>query len=94
MRQLGEMSSNVAKDLINYPPHTWVRVYFSGRYKLWVVDNNMVESFNSWILEARYMLIRTMLEFIRKKIMNRLGMKGPLCEKWINSFSPTCNENF
>ena len=26
--------------------------------------------------------------------MNMLGMKSPLCEKWINSFSPTCNENF
>ena len=49
----------------------------------------MVESFNSWILEARYMSIKTMLEFIRKKTMDRLGMKGPLCEKWINSFSPT-----
>ena len=54
----------------------------------------MVESFNAWIIEARYMLIRTMLEFIRKKTMNRLCMKCTLCEKWINSFSPTCNEIF
>ena len=54
----------------------------------------MVENFNAWILEARYMPIRTILEFIRKKTMNRLGMKGILCEKWINSFNPTCNENF
>ena len=35
-----------------------------------------------------------MLEFIRKKTMNKLGMKGTLCEKWINYFSPTFNENF
>ena len=62
--------------------------------KSWVMDNNMMESFNAWILEARYILITTMLEFIRKKTMNRLGMKGPLYEKWINSFSPTCNEIF
>ena len=40
------------------------------------------------------MPIRTMLEFIMKKTMNRLGMKGPLCEKWINSFSHACNEIF
>ena len=40
------------------------------------------------------MPIRTMFEFIRKKTINMLGMKGTLCEKWINSFSPTCNENF
>ena len=41
----------------------------------------MVESFNVWILEARYIPIKTMLEFIRKKTMNRFGMKGTLCEK-------------
>ena len=40
------------------------------------------------------MLIKTMLEFIRKKTMYRLGMKGTLCEKRINSSSPTCNESF
>ena len=54
----------------------------------------MVEIFNAWILNARYMPIRTMLEFIRKKTMNMLGMKGTLYEKLINSFSPTCIENF
>ena len=40
------------------------------------------------------MPIRTMLEFVRKKTMNMLGMKGPLCEKLINSFSPAYNEIF
>ena len=94
MRQLGDVSSNGAKDLMNYPPHTWIRAYFSGRCKPWAMDNNIVENFNARILEARYMLIRTMFEFIRKKTMNKLGMKGILCEKWIISFSHTCNENF
>ena len=54
----------------------------------------MVKSFNAWILEARYRPIRTMLEFIRNKTMNMLGMKCTLWEKWIKSFSPTCNEIF
>ena len=85
------MSLNVANDLMNYPSHTWVRAYFSGRCKSWAMDNNMVEIFNAWILEARDMPIRTMLEFRRKKTMNRLGMKGPLCEKWIDSFSLAYN---
>ena len=61
MKQLGDVSSKAVKDLMNYPPHTWVRAYFSGRCKSWVVDNNMVESFNAWILEARYMPIRQCL---------------------------------
>ena len=54
----------------------------------------MGESFNAWILETTYIPIRTMFDFIRKKAMNRLDMKGPLCEKWINSFSPSYNEDF
>ena len=54
----------------------------------------MVESFNVWIFKARYMQIRTMYEFIRKKTMDRLGMKGSLCEKWISSFTPAYNEIF
>ena len=40
------------------------------------------------------MPIRKMLEFIRNKNMNRLSIKGPLCEKWINYFSPGCNDIF
>ena len=47
MSKLGEVSLNATNDLMNYPPHTWVRAYFSGRCKSWVVDNNMVESFNA-----------------------------------------------
>ena len=26
--------------------------------------------------------------------MNRLRIMGPRCEKWINEFSPSCNEVF
>ena len=78
MRQLGDVSLDDIKDLINYPPNTWVRACFSVRCKSCVVDNEMVESFNAWILKAIYMSIKTMIEFIRKKTMNRLCMKGSL----------------
>ena len=59
-----------------------------------VVDKKVVENFNSWIVEGRHMLIRTMVEFIRNKTMKRLGIKGSLCEKWINCYSPACNDIF
>ena len=26
--------------------------------------------------------------------MNRFGIMGPACDKWINEFSPSCNEVF
>ena len=54
----------------------------------------MVESLNSWILDGRNFLIKTMMELIRKKTMNRLDIKCPLCEKWINCYSPACNDIF
>ncbi|KAG5568369.1 hypothetical protein H5410_064612 [Solanum commersonii] len=37
-----------------------------------MVDNNFIESFNAWILEARHMPIIKMLEEIRVKVMRRL----------------------
>ena len=67
------MSSKAVRDLMNYPSththihkHIRVRAYFSSKCKSWDVDNNMVESFNLWILDPRYMLIRTKMEFIRR----------------------------
>ena len=38
-----------------------------------VVGNNFTESFNAWILEARYKLIIEILKDFRVKIMERLA---------------------
>ncbi|KAK6786154.1 hypothetical protein RDI58_014679 [Solanum bulbocastanum] len=54
-----------------------------------VVDNNFTESFNAWILEARYKPIIGMLEDIRIKIMERLAAKEVAVRKWKDDgFSP------
>ena len=34
------------------------------------------------------------MEFIRRKTMDRLAIMGPTYEKWINEYSPSCNEIF
>ena len=68
--------------------------YFITRSKSWVVDNKFIESFNVWIVDDRYRPIRSMIEAIKRKTMNRLGIMGPVCEKWINESSPSCNEVF
>ncbi|GAV62019.1 hypothetical protein CFOL_v3_05544, partial [Cephalotus follicularis] len=39
------------------------------------VDNNMAETFNGWLLEARLKSIISMLEDIKVAIMNRLHTK-------------------
>ncbi|KAH0694728.1 hypothetical protein KY285_021825 [Solanum tuberosum] len=43
----------------------WSKLYFNFTSKCDVVDNNMAECFNSWILAARHKTIITMLEEIR-----------------------------
>ncbi|KAH0641025.1 hypothetical protein KY290_036391 [Solanum tuberosum] len=53
------------------------------------VDNNFTESFNAWILEARYKPIIGMLEDIRVKTMERLAAKEVAVRKWKDDgFSP------
>ncbi|XP_033508926.1 uncharacterized protein [Nicotiana tomentosiformis] len=51
---LGELDEDSARDLVKYPPKAWCRAYFDTQCKNVMVDNNFTESFNSWILEARY----------------------------------------
>ena len=40
-----------------------------------MVDNNVVETFNSYIIKAREKLIMDMLEYIRRAIMVRMAKK-------------------
>ncbi|XP_060195188.1 uncharacterized protein LOC132624421 [Lycium barbarum] len=52
------------------------------------VDNNMAESFNSWILGPSYKTIITMLEEIRVKMMRTVGQLREFSEAWITNISP------
>lgn len=70
------------------PPKSWCRAYFDIVCKNPTVENNMTESFNSWILEARFKPIIKMLEDIRIKVMNRLGEQEDFVMKWTSDFSP------
>ncbi|KAH0657165.1 hypothetical protein KY285_032047 [Solanum tuberosum] len=53
-----------------------------------IVDNNMAESFNSWILGPRHKTIITMLEEIRIKVMRGIGQLREFCDTWITNISP------
>ena len=52
------------------------------------MDNNLVEAFNGKIVEFRDKNIYTMLEGIRKMVMNRLRENRDKCERWVNDFGP------
>lgn len=73
LKKLGDLSEDVAKDILKYPPRAWSRAYLDTKCKNMIVDNNFTEFFNAWILEARGKPIIKMLEDIRVKVMVLLG---------------------
>ncbi|KAH0752025.1 hypothetical protein KY285_005173 [Solanum tuberosum] len=88
LSQLKQMVLPAGEDLLEYPPKSWCRAYFDSMCKNSAVENNITESFNSWILEARFKPIIGMLEDIRIKVMNRLGEQEDSVMKWTSEFSP------
>ncbi|KAG5585738.1 hypothetical protein H5410_046172, partial [Solanum commersonii] len=87
---LNDVFYECQQDLIDkYPPKAWCRAYLYTVCKNQAMDNNFTESFNAWILEARYKPIIGMLEDIRVKIMERLAVKEVVVRKWKDDgFSP------
>ncbi|CAH9125380.1 unnamed protein product, partial [Cuscuta epithymum] len=85
LEKMGKVSKKAAESLVWYPPSRWCRAYFSRRCHSQMVDNNITESFNSWILEARHKPIISMLEEIRTKAMIRIKENKKLSDKWFNN---------
>ncbi|XP_049414780.1 uncharacterized protein LOC125877564 [Solanum stenotomum] len=86
MSKLGK--KEITKDLLHYDPRNWSRAFFQTHSKCEVVENNMCETFNSWILAARHKSIITMLENIRHKMMNRHIDMIKFAETWISDIAP------
>ncbi|KAK8578010.1 hypothetical protein V6N13_076682 [Hibiscus sabdariffa] len=89
LEALGPTSSN---DLFATPVQHWSKAYFKATSKYDVVDNNMAEAFNGWIVEARAKPIISMLEQIRIIVMSRMTVKRNWAEKWRTNISPRALE--
>ncbi|KAL0408258.1 UNVERIFIED_CONTAM: hypothetical protein Sradi_1760200 [Sesamum radiatum] len=68
--------------LAEIAPNHWARCYFPTKIKCDVLVNNMNESFNHIILEARELPIIDMFEWIRKKLMTRIQTKKEGMKKY------------
>ncbi|XP_075108831.1 uncharacterized protein LOC142180683 [Nicotiana tabacum] len=73
LNALSMLGKNIVDDLLYYNKETWCKVYFNVEVKCDAVDNNIAESFNAWILDARHKTIIIMLEEIRVKMMTRIS---------------------
>ena len=88
MEKLATMGKDIVQDMIEYPIHQWVRAFFPEIIKCDMVDNNISETFNGWILNARYLPIITMLDEIRRSVMIRIAKRREFAKTWICDISP------
>jgi hypothetical protein len=77
-----------ATAIMNTDPHHWSREWFKLGSNCDSVDNNMCETFNKWIVEARYFPIITMLETIRRKVMVRIQSNRSKSLSWNTVICP------
>jgi len=90
--EMDQLGGDIVQDLLKYNKETWCRAYFKEHSKCDVVENNMCETFNSWILAARHKSIITMLEEIRIKCMERMNSMREFSGKWVGDISPMAME--
>ncbi|KAG8383030.1 hypothetical protein BUALT_Bualt05G0141900 [Buddleja alternifolia] len=72
MKEMGELDESAVEWFNDKPPSQWSRSHFQTFPKCDMLLNNLCESFNSGILEAREKPILTMLEWIKEYLMTRL----------------------
>ncbi|KAK8623887.1 hypothetical protein V6N13_065249 [Hibiscus sabdariffa] len=65
LQKLENLGPTSIEDLLQNPVQHWTKAYFSATSTCDVVDNNMAETFNAWILDARCKPIISLLEDIR-----------------------------
>ncbi|KAK4383401.1 hypothetical protein Sango_2778100 [Sesamum angolense] len=81
MEEMIKLNEMVVDWLSDKPPVHWSRAFFNTFPKCDILLNNVCESFNSCILEAREKPFLTMLEWIREFIMLRLTENRDRAEK-------------
>ena len=75
MRQMEAMKPQAVHDFQAVGVQKFCRAFISTQTTSPTTDNNVCESFNNYILQARSMPIINMLEYIRSAIMHRIVRK-------------------
>jgi len=86
--RLAQYTPAGAQAIMRTHPQHWSKAYFRLGTNCDSVDNNLCESFNKWIVEARFYPIITMLETIRKKVMVRIQEQRAKSERWMGRICP------
>ena len=85
MEEMKAISLEAYKWLDQLPPNTWVRGFQRELVKCDILLNNNCEVFNKYILEAREMHLRSMIDKIKTQLMVRFYNKRKEAETWPGS---------
>ncbi|CAL2261164.1 unnamed protein product [Prunus armeniaca] len=88
MENMKQEDEEAWKWLSQRPAKNWSISHFNTRFKCDLLLNNLCESFNSAIIDARDQSILTCLERIRVLVMLRMTNRRVACPKWKHSVGP------
>ena len=87
MRCMSTVKAQAAQDFQDVGPAKFCRAYISEWLKSEVMDNNICECFNNYILRARSKPIVDMLEDIRSAIMQRIVEKPSYLATYLMNYA-------
>ncbi|CAL8154577.1 unnamed protein product [Prunus armeniaca] len=88
MEKIKEEDLEAWKWLVQRPPNNWTESHFHPRYKCDLLLNNLCESFNAAVIDARDNSILTCLESIRMYVTLRMANRRAVCGKWKHPVGP------
>ncbi|CAL1369941.1 unnamed protein product [Linum trigynum] len=87
-KKLESINKQAAEDMVRVPKEQWCKAFFSTAVKCDSVDNNMSETFNASILEARHKPPYSLFDDIRRLTTERIVKKQQMAGKWKNEICP------
>ncbi|XP_026449809.1 uncharacterized protein LOC113349975 [Papaver somniferum] len=86
--EIEEISQDAAYWIRRIPPRLWATAYFEGS-RFGHLTANIVESLNSWILEASGLPIIQMMECIRRQLMTWFNERRETSMQWTTILVPS-----
>ena len=86
------MGNEIVQDMLEYPMHQQVQTFFSTVIKCDLVNKNIFNSSNGWILNGRWKPIITMLDEIRRQVMKGMHDSKQFACTWIYDISPRASK--
>ena len=90
--EIEEISQDAAYWIRRVPPHLWATAYFEGQ-SFFHLTANIVESLNSWILDASGLPIIQMMECIRRQLMIWFNERRETSMQWPSILVPSAERH-